>query len=137
MKINILFTLLLARFYQVENIKSITYLTVSQMPWVQQTYQHTITQYWPIFFIFIFFFEIKGTKNLTTPYSIPYLSVLHQNKSLHNFHKRGQPPTVRHIKGLDQGLVVHSNMVGAKTGVATCINEIESIRHIAMVTLFS
>ena len=31
----------------------------------------------------------------------------------------------------------HSNMVGAKTGVAACINEIESILHIAMVTLFS
>ena len=31
----------------------------------------------------------------------------------------------------------HSNMVGAKTGVAACINEIESIWHIATVTLFS
>ena len=35
MKINILFTLLLIRFYQVENIKSITYLTVSRMLWVE------------------------------------------------------------------------------------------------------
>ena len=35
MTINILFTLLLIIFYQVENIKSITYLTVSRMPWVE------------------------------------------------------------------------------------------------------
>ena len=32
---NILFTLLLITFYQVENIKSIIYLTVSRMPWVE------------------------------------------------------------------------------------------------------
>ena len=75
----------------------------------------------------LFFFEKKGTKNLTTPYSIPFLSVLHQNKALHNFHKRGQRPTVGRIKGLDWGLMGHSNMVGAKTGVAVCINETESI----------
>ena len=30
-----------------------------------------------------------------------------------------------------------SNMFGAKTGVAACINEIESSRHIATVRLFS
>ena len=145
MEINILFTLLLIRFYQVENIKSITYLTVSRMPWVEQTYRHTITrsqswmlcqagsnlenlgsfQYWPKWFFF--FFEIKETKNLITFNSIPFLSVLHQNKALHNFHKRGQPPTVGHIKGLDQGLIGHSNMVGAKTGVVACINETDSI----------
>ena len=52
-----------------------------------------------------FFFIKKQTKNLTTPYSIPFLSVLHQNKALHNFHKTGQRPT----------------------GVVACINEIESI----------
>ena len=32
----------------------------------------------------------KGTKNLTTPYSIPFLNVLYQNKALHNFYKKGQ-----------------------------------------------
>ena len=52
-----------------------------------------------------FFLKKKGTKNLTTPYSVPFLSVLHQNKTLHSFHKRGDRPT----------------------GVAACINEIESI----------
>ena len=35
------------------------------------------------------FFWKKCTKNFTSPYSIPFLSVLHQNKALHNFHKRG------------------------------------------------
>ena len=36
------------------------------------------------------FFGKKDTKNLSIPYSIPFLSVLHKNKALHNFHKRGQ-----------------------------------------------
>ena len=44
MKINILFTLLLIRFYQVENIKSITYLTVSRIPWVEWTYHYQIVK---------------------------------------------------------------------------------------------
>ena len=30
----------------------------------------------------------KGLKNLT-PYPIPFLSVLHQNKALYNFRKKG------------------------------------------------
>ena len=30
----------------------------------------------------------KGNKNFTTYYSIPFLSVLHQNKALYNFNKR-------------------------------------------------
>ena len=42
MKINILFTLLLIRFYQVENIKSIIYLTVSRMRWDEWTYHYQI-----------------------------------------------------------------------------------------------
>ena len=32
----------------------------------------------------------KSTKNFTTPYSIPFLGDLLQNKAFHNFHKRGQ-----------------------------------------------
>ena len=43
----------------------------------------------------------RARKNFTTPYSISFLSVLHQNKALHNFHKRGQCPIAGHIKGLD------------------------------------
>ena len=31
----------------------------------------------------------KGTKNSIAPCSIPFPSVLHQNKALYNFHKRG------------------------------------------------
>ena len=34
----------------------------------------------------------KGTKTFNTPYSNPFLSVLYQNKALHNIHKRGQCP---------------------------------------------
>ena len=35
------------------------------------------------------FFEKKYQKKITILYSISFLSVLHQNKALHNFHKRG------------------------------------------------
>ena len=47
------------------------------------------------------FFQKKGTKNFTTPYSLLFLSVLHQNKTLHNFHKRWKRPIVGRKKGLD------------------------------------
>ena len=43
----------------------------------------------------------KCTKNFITPYSIPFPSVLHQNKVLHNFHKWGNHLTAGCIKGLD------------------------------------
>ena len=36
-----------------------------------------------------YFLKIKNTKNITIPYSIPFLSVSHQNKALRNFHKKG------------------------------------------------
>ena len=48
-----------------------------------------------------FFKKNKGTRNVTTPYSIPFLSGLHENKALHNFNKKGQRLIARHIKGLD------------------------------------
>ena len=51
------------------------------------------------------FFKKKVTKNFPTPYSIPFLSVMHQNKALHNFHKRRQHPNATYIKGLDKGLI--------------------------------
>ena len=57
------------------------------------------------------FFETKCTKNFTTLYSILFLSVLHQNKALHNF-----PKTVHHLiaeclKGLDQGLLIGKELL--------------------------
>ena len=52
--------------------------------------------YWPK----RYFSWKNGTKNFNNPYSIPSLSVLHQNKFLHNFHKRRQHLIVGHIKGL-------------------------------------
>ena len=48
-----------------------------------------------------FFLEKKNTKNITIPYSTPFLSVSHQNKALRNFYKWGQRPIAGHIKGLD------------------------------------
>ena len=54
-------------------------------------------------------FYKKGTKNLPPPpptlsYSIPFLSVFHQNKNLHNFHKRGQRSIVELSMGLEYAL---------------------------------
>ena len=37
----------------------------------------------------------KAPRNFTSPYSIPFLSVLHQSKVLHNFQKRGQHSIVK------------------------------------------
>ena len=48
----------------------------------------------------------KGTKNFNTPYSNPYLCVLHQNKALHNFHGRGQGSKAGSCFRLDQGLIL-------------------------------
>ena len=42
----------------------------------------------------------NGNQNFTNLYSIPFLSVLHQNKALHNFHKKEQRSTVGRRKGL-------------------------------------
>ena len=42
-------------------------------------------------------------------YSIPFLSVLHRNKVLYNFRKRGQRSIVKHNIGLEYVLLVASN----------------------------
>ena len=54
------------------------------------------------------FLNKMGTKNFSTPYSIPFPGVLHQKKALHNFHKRTQRLSVGLIKGLDYGLMGHA-----------------------------
>ena len=49
----------------------------------------------------------KDPKNFTpAPYSIPFLSVLHQNKALHNFRKRGQLSIVERNVGLEYPLAI-------------------------------
>ena len=51
------------------------------------------TSYWPeraLLYEKRHFFEKRPLKISPSPYSIPFLSVLHQNKALYNFHKRGQ-----------------------------------------------
>ena len=58
------------------------------------------------------FFEKRtlDTKNVTPlPYSIPFLSVLHRNKALHNFRKNGQRSIVERDIGLEYALLVASN----------------------------
>ena len=49
-------------------------------------------------------FEKRAPKNLTPNHSIPFLSVLHQNKALHSFCKRGQRSTVNYNIGLEYTL---------------------------------
>ena len=52
----------------------------------------------------------KGHQQLyPLPYSFPFLSVLHQNKALHNFHKREQCSIVERNTGLEYTLLVVLN----------------------------
>ena len=48
-----------------------------------------------------FFQKKKGANNFIIPYLILFLRVLHQNKALHNFDKRGQRLIAGCINGLD------------------------------------
>ena len=50
------------------------------------------------------FFGKKGTKSFTPPFSIPFLSVVHQNKALYNFRKMGQYSIVQRNIGLEYAL---------------------------------
>ena len=50
------------------------------------------------------FFEKKTPK--ISPPLFNLFCVLHQNKSLHNFHKRGQRSIIESKKGPDQGLQI-------------------------------
>ena len=47
------------------------------------------------------FFAKRAPKNSPLPYSIPFLSVLHQNKALHNFCQRGHCSIVKRNIGLE------------------------------------
>ena len=57
----------------------------------------------------------KGSQNFITPYSTPSLSVLHQNKVLYNFHKRGQRLIVEHNIGLEYALIRLDLLVASET----------------------
>ena len=48
-----------------------------------------------------FFMKKEPKKFHFPPYSIPFQSALHQNKSLHNFQKRWQHSVVEHNIGLE------------------------------------
>ena len=50
------------------------------------------------------FFKKKGAHKFHHPLFNPFLSVLHQDKVLHNFCKRGQYSIVKCKKGPDKGL---------------------------------
>ena len=50
------------------------------------------------------FFEKRAPKIPLPPYSIPFLSVLHQNKALYNFRKRGQRSILERNIGLEYAL---------------------------------
>ena len=63
-------------------------------------------------FLFVCFFVFvlkKGNQKFHHPLfnPIPFLSVLHQNKALNNFHKREQRQTAGRIKVIDYELMGH------------------------------
>ena len=47
-----------------------------------------------------YFFKKRALKIFLSLFN-PFLSILHQNKALHKFYKRGQRPIAVHIKCLD------------------------------------
>ena len=61
------------------------------------------------------FFEKRHQKFHPTSYSISFLSVLHQNKVLYNFHKRGQRLIVEHNIGLEYALIRLDLLVASET----------------------
>ena len=82
-------------------------------------------------------FEKKKTKNFSLPYLITFLSVLNQKKALHDFLNWRKHLTFGRIKDLDEDLMGHPTCLVLGLVLAVRINEIESIRHITMVRLFS
>ena len=72
------------------------------------------------------FFEKKGTTNFTTPYSNPFFDVLHQNKALHNFHKRGQYPGIWNVVSLIKNKNDHSLILSNYIKLIHNINHVES-----------
>ena len=61
------------------------------------------------------FLKKRHQKFHPTSYSIPFLSVLHQNKVLYNFHKRGQHLIVEHNIGLEYALIRLDLLVASET----------------------
>ena len=68
------------------------------------------------------FFEKRAQKISPTPYSISFLSVLHQNNVFHNFCKRGQWLIVKRNIGLEYALDNDlQTMINAK--IVVCCSE--------------
>ena len=55
------------------------------------------------------FLKRRAPQFYPLPYSIPFLSVLHRNKALYNFRKKGQRSIVERIIGLEYALLEVSN----------------------------
>ena len=64
---------------------------------------------------------------VTNPYSISFLSVLHQNKALHNFDKRDQRLIATHIKGPEVWKFSHKLFCEKKYQLLLCPNDIYTL----------
>ena len=62
------------------------------------------------------FFEKGAQKISPPPYSITLISVLHENKALHNFCKRGQHSIVECNIGLEYALIWVKNIMTTQKG---------------------
>ena len=60
------------------------------------------------------FFEKRVPEISHTPYSIPFLGVLHQNKALNNFQERGHHSIVKCNTGLEYALSKYLSKVCIK-----------------------
>ena len=59
--------------------------------------------------------KVHHPPNPPSPHSIPFLSVLHQNKALYNFRKRGQRSIVERNIGLEYALKSINSITSNKT----------------------
>ena len=80
-----------------------------QMKQLAIYYIASITEFIDFIFRGFSYWGVRGrgevpTINLTNLYSIFFLSVLHENKALQNFHKSGQHPIAGCMKGLENDL---------------------------------
>ena len=60
------------------------------------------------------FFEKRVPEISHTPYSIPFLGALHQNKALNNFHEREHRSIVEYNTGLEYALFKYLSKVCIK-----------------------
>ena len=69
------------------SLQNISGFSLYQLAFGNTPQQRPNLEYWPKRVLFL---KKKGTKKFTTTFQTRFFSILHQNKVLHNFQKRGK-----------------------------------------------